>query len=212
MSLSGINPASLIIFLAKSMILTGYPYQKYRFPPIAPLRPIGRPREWSWNNGCNRDWPLERCLVNKGTTEPLEPKTLPKRVVMNFVAFTLFSFRSFNCRDWTYFSFTRSHHVTWVDCLIRGNHDKLHHIMFASQIGQVLVPSILVRTCDGFSSINGTCYAAAWNTTSGLYSLNTLLNASLFLISATTLHILALETILSASKLGGAKAFRPDLT
>jgi hypothetical protein len=54
--------------------------------------------------------------------------------------------------------------------------------------------------CDGFSSINGTClYAAAWNTTSGLY-LNTLLNASLFLISA-TLHILALETILSASKL-----------
>jgi hypothetical protein len=48
-----------------------------------------------------------------------------------------------------------------IDCLIRGNHDKLHHIMFASQIGQVLVPSILVRmACDGFSSING-AYAAA---------------------------------------------------
>jgi hypothetical protein len=110
----------------------------------------------------NRDW-FADLLVNKGTTEPLEPKTLPKRVVMNFVAFTLFSFRSFNCRvaHISRLSFTRSHHVTWIDCLIRGNHDKLHHIMFASQIGQVLVPSILVRmACDGFSSINGT-YAAA---------------------------------------------------
>jgi hypothetical protein len=56
-----------------------------------------------------------------------------------------------------------SHHVTWVDCLIRGNHDKLHHIMFASQIGQVFSSFNMVRmACDGFSSINGTClYAAA---------------------------------------------------
>jgi hypothetical protein len=104
-------------------------------------------------------------FVNKGTTEPLEPKTLPKRVVMNFVAFTLslFDLLIAGIEHISRYPFTRSHHVTWVDCLIRGNHDKLHHIMFASQIGQVLVPSILVRmACDGFSSINGTClYAAA---------------------------------------------------
>jgi hypothetical protein len=37
MSLSGINPASLIIFLAKSMILTGCPYQICRSRPL-PIR------------------------------------------------------------------------------------------------------------------------------------------------------------------------------
>jgi hypothetical protein len=50
MSLSGINPASLIIFLAKSMILTGAHIKNIDFAslPIAPAsEPIGRPLEWS---------------------------------------------------------------------------------------------------------------------------------------------------------------------
>jgi hypothetical protein len=38
MSLSGINPASLIIFLAKSMILTGAPYQNIDLAPL-PIAP-----------------------------------------------------------------------------------------------------------------------------------------------------------------------------
>jgi hypothetical protein len=29
--------------------------------------------------------PSAICLVNKGTTDPLDPKTLPKRVVINLV-------------------------------------------------------------------------------------------------------------------------------
>jgi hypothetical protein len=103
--------------------------------------------------------PIAICLLNKGTTEPLDPKTFPKRVVMNFVAFTLILF-DFLIAGIAHISrLLLLAPITWVDCLIRGNHDKLHHIMFASQIGRFLVPSILVRmACDGFSSINGTLY------------------------------------------------------
>jgi hypothetical protein len=49
MSLSGINPASLIIFLAKSMILTGFTYQICRSRPPAPASSTNwqELQEWS---------------------------------------------------------------------------------------------------------------------------------------------------------------------
>ena len=51
--------------------------------------------------------PSAICLVNKGTTEPLDPNTFPKRVVMNLVAAPLCSCFCFHCNDCTYFSAIR---------------------------------------------------------------------------------------------------------
>jgi hypothetical protein len=112
----------------------------------------------------NRDWPHERFVLNKGTTEPLEPKTLPKRVVMNFVAFTLSLFDLLIAGIEHISLILLLAPITLLGLTALSVETMTNfHIMFASQIGQVLVPSILVRmACDGFSSINGTClYAAA---------------------------------------------------
>ena len=48
--------------------------------------------------------PFAICLVNKGTTEPLDPKTFPKRVVINLVLFISPEILFLNCKDCTYFS------------------------------------------------------------------------------------------------------------
>src|SRR5690554_2090747 len=51
--------------------------------------------------------PSSICLVNNGTTDPLEPNTFPKRVVMYLVNFSGFSFFNLRCNDCTYFSAIR---------------------------------------------------------------------------------------------------------
>jgi hypothetical protein len=71
-----------------------------------------------------------------------------------------------------------------------------------------LVPSILVRmAATGFLPSTAHACMRQRETPRRVWQFeHFLLNASL-LISATTLHILALETILSVSKLGGQRRF-----
>jgi hypothetical protein len=97
-------------FLAKSMILLAYPYQIYISPPL-PIAPASR-TNWQASGMVIKYHnirlivtgpPLAICLLNKGTTEPLEPKTF-RNGSNKFCSFYVILFRLFNCNDWTYFS------------------------------------------------------------------------------------------------------------
>ena len=110
--------------------------------------------------------PAAICLLNKGTTEPLEPNTLPKRVVMNLVPLPLFSLTLLNCNDCTYFSAIRllaPMTLLGLTALSVETITNFFTLNSQAKSATFLVPSTLVcMACEGFSSIKGTClYAAA---------------------------------------------------
>ena len=76
-----------------------------------------------------------------GITEPLEPKTLPKRVVMNWVcplhhAVALRLVEALHV-DLAY-SFAASHHVRRVHSLVGGHHHEAANAVFDRKVGQDL--------------------------------------------------------------------------
>ena len=114
--------------------------------------------------------PFLICFSNKGITDPLEPKTLPKRVVTNCVTglspacslIILF-------RLWQYISQIRLEHpITFVG-LTALSVDIITNFLtpyFTLRSAITFVPRILFCILsEGLFSIIGTClYAAAWNT------------------------------------------------
>ena len=89
------SPLNLIIFLAKSIILTDSPMSKTKISPPSPIAPASN-TNWQASGIVMKKRvirssvkvigpPWSICFWNKGITEPLDPKTFPKRVVTNFV-------------------------------------------------------------------------------------------------------------------------------
>jgi hypothetical protein len=120
-------------------------------------------------------------LFEQGTTEPLEPKTLPKRVVMNFVALH-YSLWSFNCRiAHIFWSFTRpSRYLVALSVETMTNFTTL---CSQAKSAKFLVPSILSEwPATGF--LPSTAHACMQRGNVGFVQFEHFTQCSLFLISA----------------------------
>ena len=99
-SLPSVSPDSMIIFFARSTIFIDCPMSKINISPPLPMAPAS---STSWHASgmvmkylVISGWvtvtgpPLLIWSLNNGITEPFDPRTLPKRVVMKRVPFLLF--------------------------------------------------------------------------------------------------------------------------
>ena len=98
-----VAPERRIIRLAKSAMRTGLPISNTKISPPLPFVPASKTSLQASGISMKKRIilgsvtvtgpPARICFSKRGMTEPLEPKTLPKRVVTNWVVpLTLFSF------------------------------------------------------------------------------------------------------------------------
>src|SRR5690606_24503342 len=149
----------------------GFPISKTKISPPLPMVPA-----------CSTNWqaslmvikyriislwvtvtgpPAAICFLKYGITEPLEPSTFPKRVVINRVLQLLWF-----CNDCTYISAALLEApITLVGftALSVETITNFWTSYFTERFARLMVPPILTYTAScGFFSINGTClYAAA---------------------------------------------------
>ena len=110
------------------------------------------------------------CLLNNGTTDPLLPKTFPKRTATYSVSLSL----SFACIIISHILLVAP--ITFVGLTALSVEIKMNRfVLYLSHaFTRLYVPNTLFLTAsEGLFSINGTCLcAAAWKTTSGENSSN----------------------------------------
>ena len=180
MSLSGTNPARVIILLARVSIFTDSPMSNTKiWLPVDIVAASITRRHASgmvMKNLVISGWvtvtgpPLAICSLNLGITEPLLPRTLPNLVVTNLVLPLTSPFSIASPSDWTYISARRFVHPMMFVGFTALSVDTI--TIFSTSYSTHLSATFLepatftLTASQGFSSISGTClYAAAWNTT-----------------------------------------------
>ena len=172
---------------ARSAMRTGLPMSKTYISPPLPIVPAsmtslqasGISMKKRMMSGCVTVTgpPFLICSWKIGITEPLEPSTLPKRVVTKRVSpFTFPSLMALSSAC-TYISQMRFEHPITLVGFTALSVDTITNLRVpysTARSAMTLVPFTLFTTASyGLSSIMGTClYAAAWKTYSGRYVRN----------------------------------------